>query len=91
MKKHISGATYLMTVLLATFNLENKEVFAITTGTIVPVLMIWVPEEVNNFTLGTGGIDGPVINKPTPAFLISVFGWLALLLCLLLSLAPLPK
>lgn len=91
MKKYISGTIYLIAVLLAVFNLESKEVFAITIGTIAPVLMIWFPEEVNNFTLGTGGIDGPVINKPTPAFLISVFGWLALLLCLLLSLAPLLK
>lgn len=78
-KKITSISIYLAIVLWAIATLENKEIFAVVIGYIIPVLMIWFPEEVNDLTLGTGGVDGPVIDSPTPAFMISGVGWLVLL------------
>lgn len=47
-------------------------------GALLALLMIWFPEDINDLTLGSFG-EGGAINKPTPTFLISGFGWVYLL------------
>ncbi len=81
-KKAISGIIYILIIIWAAVNLETKEISFTAVITFIPILMIWFPEEINNLTLESGNGDGPVINKPTPAFLISGFGWLVLLVIL---------
>ena len=76
-KRVVSGVIYIGIVLWAIFTLENKDIFIATFGSLIPVLIIWYPEEVNDYTLGLTG-EGRTIDKPTPAFMISGFGWLIL-------------
>lgn len=77
-KRILSGGIYLGIVLWAVFTLENKDIFIATFGTLIPVLMIWYPEEVNDYTLGFSR-EGGTIDKPTPAFMIAGIGWLLLI------------
>ncbi|MCU7801635.1 MAG: hypothetical protein KZQ92_13330 [Candidatus Thiodiazotropha sp. (ex Lucinoma borealis)] len=77
-KRIISGIIYLGTIILALLSLESKEIFMAILGTLIPVLMIWYPEVINDYTLGITG-EGGTIDKPTPPFLISGVGWLVLL------------
>ena len=77
-QKLTSGIIYSGIILLAVISLDSKEIFAIIIGALIPVLMIWFPKEINDYTLGLTG-EGGTIDKPTPAFIISGFGWLVLL------------
>ena len=43
------------------------------------LLLIWFPDEVNEYTLGLW-IDGYRIQNPTPNFMITAFGWILLVL-----------
>ncbi len=76
-KKVLSGTLYIVISLWAAVDLTGIEIFETIAGFMAPVLMIWFPQEINDFTLGTTG-EGGTIDKPTPAFLISGFGWLVL-------------
>lgn len=75
----VSGLLYLGCLLFAVTDGDGRALFAVAAGVLVPVAMIWYPEEINDFTLGTWG-DGPVIDRPTPPVFIAGFGWLLLLL-----------
>ena len=77
-KRILSAVIYCVIVLYAVFQLDNKAIFIAIFGTLIPVLMIWFPEEINDYTLGLTG-EGSTIDKPTPAIFISGFGWLILL------------
>jgi len=74
-----SGLLYLGCVLLAVVGGDGRELFAVVAGLLVPIVLIWFPEEVNDVTLGMWG-DGPMIDRPTPPAIIAAFGWLLLLL-----------
>ncbi|MES9826596.1 MAG: hypothetical protein ABW127_19430 [Candidatus Thiodiazotropha endolucinida] len=84
-KNIISGVMYLTVVGISIATMESKEVFVMIFGPLIPLLMIWYPEEINEFTLGSVG-EGGTIDKPIPGFLISGFGWLVLVGILLLVL-----
>jgi hypothetical protein len=82
-KRAISGAIYLTIAGISLASMESNEAFVMTIGPLVPLMMIWYPDEINDFTLGWTG-EGGTIDKPTPGFLISGFGWILLLGSLLL-------
>ena len=77
LKRIISGIIYIGIVLWAVLTLESNDLFIATFGSLIPMLMIWYPEQVNDYTLGLSG-EGRTIDKPTPAFMISAIGWLIL-------------
>ena len=79
--KLISGIISIIIIAWAIYSFEydGKEiVFHLILPVLFPVALIWYPKEINEFTLGLYG-EGATINAPTPAFLISGFGWLILL------------
>ena len=83
MEKHklISGIISIVIIAWAiySFEYEGKEiVFYLILPIIFPVILIWYPKEINELTIGLYG-EGGTIDKPTPSFLISGFGWLVLL------------
>ncbi len=84
-KRAVSGAIYLTIAGISIVSMESKDAFVMTIGPLLPLMMIWYPEEINDFTLGSA-VEGRTIDKPTPGFLISGFGWILLLGSLLLAL-----
>jgi hypothetical protein len=74
-------------VLFLIFSLTaytEEEFINILLITLVPMLLIWFPCVVEDFTYGAGGSwlglgDGPRISKRTPKILLVVFGWVLLL------------
>jgi len=75
----VSGLLYLGCVLFAAADRDGQELFAVAAGVLVPVVLIWFPEEVNDLTLGMWW-DGPFIDRSTPPAFIAGFGWLLLVL-----------
>ena len=78
MSRIISGAIYVGGIVLAIVRFESKEIFLVLVCLAVPVAMIWYPNEINDYTIGTFGVGGE-INKPTPPAMISGFGWICLI------------
>ena len=75
----VSGLLYVGCLVFAVADGDGRELFGVFVGVLVPVVLIWFPEEVNDFTLGMLW-DGSVIDRPTPPALIAGFGWVLLLL-----------
>ena len=48
----VSGLLYIGCVRFAVADGDGQELFAVAAGVLVPVVLIWFPEEVNDFTLG---------------------------------------
>ncbi len=69
--------------------MNGNEIFAVVVCLAVPVVMVWYPAEINEYTLGTFG-EGGQIDKPTPPWMISTFGWVLLVGFLVFVVMSLP-
>ena len=52
-------------------------VLAVAGYLLLPLLCIWFGDQMGNYT---GTLPGPAINKPTPGCLVTIGGWVLLLL-----------
>jgi hypothetical protein len=77
LSKLISGAIYFGSLAVLAAHLDSKQLFGAVVILAAPVAMVWYPEEINSFTLGSFG-EGGSIDKATPGWMISGFGWICL-------------
>jgi hypothetical protein len=74
----ILSATVALTYLIIAFTIEGPiGVVKIAIFMLLPLVLIWFPEEMGSFT---GVIRGQYINTETPGCLVAFGGWLVLLL-----------
>ena len=74
----LSAILYIYCVAWAAAHIESRYVFAISLSLIFPMLGIWIPGVVNDYTLGLW-VDGYRIDTGTPEWMIRAGGWLGLL------------
>ena len=71
----ISGLITALLLLRAVGDPDSGADISVILGLLVPLALIWFPEEINDFTLGKW-TQGGIINKPTPPGLVSFIGWI---------------
>jgi len=84
LSKLISGAIYSGSLVMLGAGADSEQMFGAAILFAIPVAMVWHPEEINDFTLGLFG-EGGHIDKPTPGWMISGFGWIILFGLVVLS------
>lgn len=77
--KIISGGIALVYVAVALVVLGPADALETALSCAVPILMIWMPEVMGDYT-GWGVLHGRPITRPSPAGLVWVAGWFMLLL-----------
>jgi hypothetical protein len=77
--KVISGVIALVYVALALVFLGPPDALETVASCAVPILMIWMPEMMGDYT-GWGVLHGRPIARPSPAGLVWLAGWVTLLL-----------
>ena len=79
---HLSSRSLSIIVAVAVlFHIwPNKDgLVRIAIAMAIPLLLIWFPEQVDDYTFGTWD-KGNRINVHTPSVMIAMFGWVILLL-----------
>jgi hypothetical protein len=77
--KVLSGAIVAVYVIGALALLGPSDSFEVLVSCAAPILMIWMPEIMGDYT-GWGVLHGRPITKPSPVGFVWVFGWITLLL-----------
>ena len=77
--KLISGGIALLYVAVALVVLGPADAFETILSCAVPILMIWMPEVMGDYT-GWGVLHGRPVARRSPAGLVWILGWFMLLL-----------
>ena len=77
--KVVSGGIAGVYVVAALVVLGPPDALETVASCAVPILMIWMPEMMGDYT-GWGLLHGRPISRPTPASVVWVAGWFMLLL-----------
>jgi hypothetical protein len=75
----LSGIIALLGLVVAFMRFDSQMLLKFCLFTVIELVLIWFPEEVNDYTIGLW-IDGYKIENPTPPVMIAGFGWILLLL-----------
>ena len=75
----LSGIIALIGLIEAFIHFHSHILLNYCLFTVIVLVLIWFPDEVNDYTVGLW-IDSYKIENPTPPFMIAGFGWILLLL-----------
>ena len=75
----LSGGLYAGALFWAPGHFHLPQVFGIALAMLLPLLLIWFPQESNELALGTLQKNG-IARSPVPAWVIGAAGWLLFLL-----------
>jgi hypothetical protein len=75
----LSGIIALLGLVVAFMRFDSQMLLKYCVFTVIELVLIWFPEEVNDYTLGIWS-NGYKIENPTPPVMIAGVGWILLLL-----------
>lgn len=79
LSRFLSALLALSGLIIAAMQFKSEIVLQYLLINLIMLVLIWFPDEVNEYTLGLW-IDGYRIQNPTPNFMITAFGWILLVL-----------